>query len=126
MTSATTVTVAIMNATPAIDPGRAVCSGDDDGVEVTVQLATDSALASRLHCAGVAVGPGAEPGSVVVATGGVVSNAISALGAGAACAVGVDADGRLVRATDPAWLRPADAAWAGSRIWLGYCSTEGT
>jgi len=132
----TELTAQVMTGTPPIDPGRAVCAGIVQGTDATVRLADKIALIGNLQFAGVAIGAGRALGHVTVATGGVIPSTITGLGAGPACAVAVDAQGALVRATDGAWL-PAVAVvvpdpdvesrrvWSSIRNWLGYCDRAG-
>lgn len=76
-----------------------------------------SGLRTRIF-AGVAKEAASADGITKIHTSGPLDRAIKNLGSGVACAVGVDADGHLVRASDPACVSAPN--------WVGDCDTDGT
>jgi hypothetical protein len=110
-------------APPAAQPLHHLVSAAPIGLGIAVRFANGQveAATSRLHAVpflGVALETALAAGQTIgVQIAGVLDPAIMTLGAGVACAIGVDINGHLVRATDPACVSAPN--------WIGHCDVQG-
>lgn len=107
-----TVVPAIVAATtPQVSQGYAVVS-----VAGGYRVANTAGLAVNPIAAGIATNTASEGQALFVSVAGVVPNAVTHLGNGVASAVGIDVNGKLVRAADPTIV---------SGFYVGDCNTAG-
>lgn len=97
--------------TPNVSQGYAVVA-----YASAFRVANTSGLAANPVVCGVALNTAQEGEALYVATSGVVPNSVTHLGSGAASAVGVDVNGKLVRASDPSCV---------SGFYVGDCDAAG-
>jgi len=102
----------ITAATPTISVGKALISNGNN-----VTLANSTYLLNN-NFIGIALTGGSAGQEIQIITNGVIDTSIINLGAGFACAVGVNASGALVRVTDTVCV--------SGLTYIGRCNTAGT